>query len=112
MLVHANGECGELHAESCASLDVQQFDFDSQTDASCDCGAKEPLSSITDGFRVAMGIGAEEHAEGCENRSVTRSADIVECDCAEQTHSTSQCEGCGTYLHGERHAMHLYKDQA
>ncbi|MFF5471029.1 hypothetical protein [Streptomyces achromogenes] len=26
------------------------------------------------------------------------------------TYSTSSCEGCGSYLHGERHAMTLFKD--
>jgi hypothetical protein len=110
MLVHANGECGEIHAESCASLDIQRFDFDNQTGAPCDCGACEPLSAIGDGYSVTMGMGYEEHAESCENRSATRSADIMECDCETNPHSTSQCAGCGSYLHGERHAMHLWKD--
>lgn len=32
-----------------------------------------------------------------------------ECDCAENTFSTSQCEGCGSYLYGERYAMTLWK---
>lgn len=26
------------------------------------------------------------------------------------TYSTSQCEGCGSWLHGERHSMTLWKD--
>lgn len=31
-----------------------------------------------------------------------------ECDCETSLFSTSQCEGCGSYLHGERHAMTLF----
>lgn len=35
--------------------------------------------------------------------------DDYECDCETNTYSTSQCQGCGSYLHGERHAMTLFQ---
>jgi hypothetical protein len=31
------------------------------------------------------------------------------CDCETNTFNMSQCEGCGSWLHGERHAMTLFK---
>ncbi|MFI0265601.1 hypothetical protein [Streptomyces luteogriseus] len=36
--------------------------------------------------------------------------DNYECDCETNTYSTSQCKGCRSYLHGERHAMTLFKN--
>jgi hypothetical protein len=61
--------------------------------------SKEPLSLITGEFMVAMGADVHDH---CDNSD--------ECDCETESFSRSQCEGCGSYLHGERHAMTLFKD--
>jgi hypothetical protein len=106
MLHHANGECGgcyEGHEE-------------------------EPLSTIGDDFHVAMGMARDEHScRECEGHydtddALTSGVGIGEpvfcdgtcqpmpdeCDCETNTFSTSQCEGCGSYLHGERHAMTLF----
>jgi hypothetical protein len=83
MLHHANGECGSCHHP-------EGHD-------------KEPLSSIGDGFTITMGMLSEEHLDECTD--ATRG----ECDCDINTYSTSQCEGCGSWLHGERHAFHLWK---
>lgn len=80
MLHHANGECGSCH-------DEHGHD-------------REPLSTIGSEFHPAMGMASEEHANGC---------DAEDCDCETDTYSTSQCEGCGSYLHGERHAMTLFE---
>jgi hypothetical protein len=88
MLHHANGECGGCH---------EGHD-------------QEPLSAVEAPFTVATGMAHEEHAEGCEMRIL--GAAVVyhdQCDCETNTYSTSQCEGCGSYLHGERHAMTLFK---
>jgi hypothetical protein len=82
ILHHANGECGSCHDD--------EHGHD-----------EEPLSTIGDGFHVAMGMAREEHFE-------TEPDD--DCDCETNTYSTSQCEGCGSYLHGERHAMTLLKE--
>jgi hypothetical protein len=108
MLHHANGECGGCH---------EGHD-------------EEPLSAIEDGFTVAMGMAREEHScrEECPGHydtddALTSGAGIGEpvscdgtcqpmpdeCDCETNTFSTSQCEGCGSWLHGERHAMTLFK---
>lgn len=96
MLHHANGECGGCH------------DDDNGHD-------KELLSAIGDGFHVAMGMRYSEHNEECPNyypegADTTQAPGNVECDCETNTFSTSQCQGCGSYLHGERHAMTLFKD--
>lgn len=91
MLHHANGECG-----SCSDLYGPHDE--------------EPLSAIEAPFTVAMGMAYEEHAEDCETRIQGQQPDNYECDCETNTYSTSQCEGCGSYLHGERHAMTLFKE--
>lgn len=95
MLHHANGECGSCH---------DRYGHDCT-----------PLSMLSNSEYVAMGMAYSEHAEDCANyypvgADTTQASGDVECDCETDTHSTSQCEGCGSYLHGERHAMTLFKD--
>lgn len=80
LLHHANGECG-----SC-------YDDDHGHD-------ETPLNRFVPG-EVAMGMASDEHSCGRENGE-----DVPECDCETNTFSTSECKGCGSYLHGERHAM-------
>lgn len=82
MLSHANGEC-------CAD-DTHGGD------------GIEPMAIIGHGFHVSMGLGWDEHE--CDNPGEE------ECDCDRDHYSKSQCEGCGSYLHGERYAFHLWKD--
>ncbi|MFD6249902.1 hypothetical protein [Streptomyces roseolus] len=84
MLHHANGECGGCH---------EGHD-------------EEPLSSIGEGFHVAMGMLASKHP--CTADYEPMQEREHECDCETNTFSTSQCEGCGSHLHGERHAMTLF----
>jgi hypothetical protein len=112
MLRHVNGEC-------------------------CTHGQHEedgtvPLSAIEAPFTVALGMAREEHDntcavkctcthdDDCEEHGDDPEAhhdpadhvypDDYECDCATNTYSTSQCAGCGSWLHGERHAMTLFKN--
>ena len=89
MLHHANGECGSCH-------DDHGHD-------------EEPLSAIEAPFTVAMGMAREDHTEDCPRFQPNERID-TECDCETNTYSTSQCEGCGSWLHGERHAMTLFKE--
>ena len=101
LMHHANGECGDCHRN-------EGHD-------------KKPLSAIEDGFHVALGMGWEDHNEACLtyviNDVKARFPDVrwpdvpdgYECDCETDTFSRSQCEGCGSYLHGERHGMTLFK---
>jgi len=90
MVHHANGECGSCHDDDNGHNE-------------------EPLSSIPDGQHLAMGMSYEEHAEDCLRRTMGGDApDDYECDCETNAYSTSQCHGCGSYLHGERHAMTLF----
>lgn len=88
MLHHANGECGGCHND---------YGHD-----------REPLSSIGEEFHAAMGLAWDGHSEDCHNR--IESEWRGECDCEMDTYSTSQCEGCGSWLHGERHAMTLFRN--
>lgn len=82
MLTHANGECGE--------------DPD-----------REPLSAIPGGHAVTMGMLLEEHHSECPNRIAgLREWD---CDCEHRAFSASSCEGCGSDLGGERHALTLWR---
>lgn len=90
MLAHANGEC----------CDNERHGGD----------GNEPLSAIEAPFTVAMGMAYSEHTEGCLRRALRGDTPSdYECYCETNTYSTSQCEGCGSYLHGERHAMTLFK---
>jgi hypothetical protein len=109
MLVHANGECGEVHADSCQSFNAGGISDPAEP---CDCGAREPLNLIRDGYSITMGLLREEHAPDCPNRSADHSADFVECFCGEREFSRSQCEGCGTYLHGTRYVMTLWQNKS
>lgn len=95
MLHHANGECGNCYEGH----------------------GEEPLNKIDGDFHVVMGMAYEEHSCGRELHAAYRAGDgepppdaDLECDCETNTYSTSQCEGCGSYLHGERHAMTLFKE--
>lgn len=83
---HANGECGDCHSDHGHD--------------------EEPLSSIEWPFTVAMGMAQEEHSEYCDYRK----DGLSECDCETRDFSTWACEGCGSWLHGERHAMTLFKE--
>ena len=49
-----------------------------------------------DGEHWTLGMLREHHT--CEPGS-------GECDCELNIFSTSKCDGCGSFLHGERHAM-------
>jgi hypothetical protein len=89
MLHHANGECISM-------------DDDSGT-------TNEPLSAIE--ARVPRSPWAWLSTS---TRPAARPASRTghtpdKCDCETNTYSTSQCEGCRSYLHGERHAMTLFK---
>lgn len=89
MMHHANGECGSCHD------DVHGHD-------------KEPLSAIGDAHPAA-GMAYEEHAEDCLKHTMGSDAPgDYECECETDTFSRSQCGGCGSYLHGERHALTLF----
>lgn len=90
MLTHANGEC-------CSD---EQHGGD----------GIEPLSGIEPPYSVTMGMVTEEHSEDCAVRITGEHSDNEECDCDRNTFSTSQCDGCGSWLHGERHAMTLWED--
>lgn len=62
---------------------------------------REPLSSLSPNDGLAMGMGSEEHTEGCL-------PDNYEYDGETNTFSTSSCDGCGSQLAGERHAMTVF----
>lgn len=86
MLCHANGEC-------CAD---DEHGGDS----------REPLSEIQPGYSVTAGLLEEEHNENCTP------ADRDEgCDCDRIEFSTSRCEGCGSFLAGQRYALTLWRDE-
>lgn len=90
MMHHANGECGSCHD------DTHGHD-------------EEPLSSIDAEHHTAMEMAYDEHADDCLFRTMGSDAPgDYECECEQNTFSTSQCEGCGSWLHGERHALTLF----
>lgn len=95
---HANGECGSCH-----------------TDEGHD---REPLGLVDkpmSGYdTVTAGMLNERHDESCLRfiRAGMRNGvpGDYECDCETMTFSWSSCEGCGSTLGGERHAMTLWFD--
>jgi hypothetical protein len=60
-------------------------------------------------FSVTMGLLAEEHDEECPVR-ITGDHNAAECDCEHDTFSTSRCDGCGSFLHGDRYAFALWRE--
>lgn len=90
MLNHANGDCG------CGAYYGEDPDHD-------------PLG-LVDPNKIAMGMYAQEHHETCEINITGSAPNDYECDCGTDTYSTSPCQGCGSYLHGERHAVTLWLD--
>lgn len=90
MLSHANGEC-------CAD-DTHGGD------------SREPLSTLGDGVSVTAGMLWEDHAEDCPNRA--NGMHDMECDCEREAFTSMPCEGCGSVLAGERHALTLWDESA
>lgn len=81
MYTHANGECCPDDTHGGDSV--------------------QPWSTLPDGMHVTMGMLSDEHDTACDSQD--------DCECAHSTYSTSQCEGCGSYLHGERWAFTLWE---
>lgn len=90
---HVNGECGSCH-----------------TDEGHDC---EPLNLVDkpmSGYdMVTTGMLWDQHDTSCHNYP-DGTAQNIECDCEIMTFSWSSCDGCGSTLGGERHAMTLWFD--
>lgn len=103
---HANGDCGDCYLSEAGMPDKHD---------------EEPLSKIELPYNVSMGMAWEDHNDECLtfiiNSLKATHPDIrwpevpgdYECACDEIDFSHSQCEGCGSYLHGERYAMTLFK---
>lgn len=75
----------------------------------------EPLAKVSPPYRLTPGVGWEDHESDCLIRKDAHRGNVpgdYECECETNTYSTSQCDGCGSFLHGERHAMTLWKDVA
>jgi hypothetical protein len=54
---------------------------------------------------------ADEHDEYCEVRRTGRhDYEGLDCDCESIPFATSRCDGCGSYLAGERFAMTLWRE--
>lgn len=81
MLMHANGECCSDDEHGGDSL--------------------EPWNLLKEGEHITMGLA--EHPDYCLQG---RGED--ECDCETDTYSTRQCQGCGSWMYGERHAFTLW----
>lgn len=77
-----------------------------ETDA-YDAPDREPLSAITGTQEVASGLLWSEH--DCANAvDIDPWAGPVECDCETMEFSWSACDGCGSTLGGERHALTVW----
>jgi len=84
VLVEANGECDP---ERPADL-------------------PKPLSAIDEGYSVTLGLGREDHVEGC-----LPGDEYDDCECDRNPFSTLSCEGCGDWNAGERHALTLWLER-
>jgi hypothetical protein len=60
----------------------------------------EVLSAIPEGMRLLPGRLNEDHS--CDRGN---GEDIEGCDCEVDTFSRPECDGCGDWHHGERHAF-------
>ena len=63
-------------------------------------GAPAPLSAIGAGYDITAGMLREHHAPDC--------APDDDCDCETDAFSWQSCDGCGSPLAGERHALTLW----
>lgn len=89
MLNHANGECG------CGAYYGEDPDHD-------------PLSLVSNN-NITMGMAYEEHSDTCQvNITGYWTNSEEQCECETNTYSTSPCQGCGSWLSGERHAMTIW----
>lgn len=81
----------------------------------------QPLSAIGTGYELFSGIGWRDHSDDCLTNTTNRLRedhpeeecpdvpDDYECECETYTFSKSQCDGCGSWLYGERHGMTMMK---
>jgi hypothetical protein len=83
VLHYCNGECAGCHSDYGHDM--------------------EPLGLVKDLRYIAEGMTLETHLESCDERVGSP------CDCEYSSYSTSSCEGCGSTLHGGRHAMTLFE---
>lgn len=90
MLHHANGECGSCHTDE--GHDREPLNL-----------VEKPMSGYD---MVTLGMLAKHHS--CKSSDETPHQ--WECDCEIMTFSWSSCDGCGSTLGGERHAMTLWFD--
>jgi hypothetical protein len=95
MLVHANGV--DIRYESDHGME-----YDPETNPS-----PEPTPWGIEPRDVAMGMALEEHSCG---RLPHGEGEAFDCDCETDEHSTSSCDGCGSTLHGERHAFTVFQN--
>lgn len=91
MFIHANGV--DLRYDS-----LHGMEYDPETNPSPE---PEPWGRMPE--YAAMGMYYEEHECGKtdENRD-------FECDCETREFSRSSCDGCGSTLHGTRHAFTMF----
>jgi hypothetical protein len=120
MLTHANGSpCCEDNEDAHKRARDERGRFTGDTVL----GDGFPLSSITAPYSVSLGMGWEDHSEDCLTHVINDVKarfpevewpdvpDSYECECERDNFSRSRCEGCGSWLHGERHAMTLFKQR-
>lgn len=65
---------------------------------------EEGFNATTAEFHVTLGLASEDHAEECTEADRDNG-----CDCETDTFSTARCDVCGSWTHGERHAVSLWK---
>lgn len=71
----------------------------------CECPSEDHpdgLMGLFEGLELTAGMLREEHADDCFN---PYDESEYECDCETDSFSRSSCDGCGSHLGGERHAM-------
>lgn len=116
-LTHNNGECGEIHAESCPFNNSANPLHDPDCEScECDCGAREPLSKVTK-YEISAGMDDGEHDLECLRKIISDARynypqmtwpdvyDGYECDCEVIEFFRMPCDGCGSALHGTRYAF-------
>lgn len=119
MLIEANGECcteyAPMHADdkpcfegAANCYEPHTYPVDGTAPVLHGGDGRKPLSQIGPDDGLAMGMGHEDHGTYCEVRKQGTWPDNYECNCETDTFSRAQCEGCGSYLHGERHAMTVF----
>lgn len=108
MLSISNGECCEGHNANNGEAFTTTVHYSAHFYAGTDEITTPAVWGLWDSMEYDVSMGGE-HADGCPNGPDSPTRGEQDCDCEIIPFSDTPCEGCGSTLHGERHAFTVFK---